>query len=71
MAPAGDLCLCRGATGWRSSAHDEPCDGRGAGAALPRDRPLREMHLVDGLDSGAAIYTRLQHALADGVELAK
>jgi hypothetical protein len=29
------------------------------------------MHLVDGLDSGAAIYTRLQHALADGVELAK
>jgi hypothetical protein len=29
------------------------------------------MHLVDGLDSGAAIYTRLHRALADGVELAK
>jgi WS/DGAT/MGAT family acyltransferase len=36
---------------------------------LPRDRPLWEMHLVDGLDSGAAIYTRLHHALADGVAL--
>ncbi|WP_170169751.1 wax ester/triacylglycerol synthase family O-acyltransferase [Nocardioides aurantiacus] len=36
---------------------------------LPRDRPLWEVHLVTGLDEGAAIYVRLHHALADGIAL--
>lgn len=36
---------------------------------LPRDRPLWEIHLVDGLDEGTAIYVRLHHALADGIAL--
>ena len=36
---------------------------------LPRDRPLWELHLVDGYGEGAAIYSRLHHALADGIAL--
>ena len=36
---------------------------------LPRDRPLWEMHLVDGYRDGAAIYSRLHHAMADGIAL--
>lgn len=36
---------------------------------LPRDRPLWDIHLVDGLDEGSAIYVRLHHALADGIAL--
>ena len=36
---------------------------------LPRDRPLWDIHLVEGLDEGSAIYVRLHHALADGIAL--
>ncbi|WP_148616448.1 wax ester/triacylglycerol synthase family O-acyltransferase [Nocardioides rubriscoriae] len=36
---------------------------------LPRDRPLWDIHLIDGLDEGSAIYVRLHHALADGIAL--
>ncbi len=36
---------------------------------LRRDRPLWEMHLVEGLQHGSAIYVRLHHALADGIAL--
>ncbi len=36
---------------------------------LRRDRPLWEIHLVDGMDEGSAIYVRLHHALADGIAL--
>ena len=38
---------------------------------LPRDRPLWEMHLVDGYGDGVAIYSRLHHALADGIALTR
>ena len=34
-----------------------------------RDRPLWEMHFIDGVGSGAALYCRFHHALADGVAL--
>ena len=36
---------------------------------LPRDRPLWDIHLINGLDEGSAIYVRLHHALADGIAL--
>jgi diacylglycerol O-acyltransferase len=36
---------------------------------LPRDRPLWEMHLLDGYGEGSAVYSRLHHALADGIAL--
>jgi WS/DGAT/MGAT family acyltransferase len=36
---------------------------------LKRDRPLWELHLLDGYGEGAAIYSRLHHALADGIAL--
>jgi len=36
---------------------------------LPRDRPLWEIHLVDGYRGGSAVVSRLHHALADGVAL--
>ncbi len=36
---------------------------------LPRDRPMWEMHLIDGLESGTAIFARLHHSLADGIAL--
>ena len=38
---------------------------------LPRDRPLWEMHLVDGYGGGSAVYSRLHHALADGIALTR
>jgi WS/DGAT/MGAT family acyltransferase len=38
---------------------------------LPRDRPLWEMHLVDGYRGGSAIYSRLHHAMADGIALTR
>lgn len=38
---------------------------------LPRDRPLWEMHLIDGYDDGSAVYSRLHHALADGIALVR
>ncbi len=40
-------------------------------APLPRDRPLWEIHLVEGLDVGTAMYVRLHHALADGIALTR
>jgi WS/DGAT/MGAT family acyltransferase len=33
------------------------------------DRPLWEMHFVDGFESGSAVVVRLHHALADGIAL--
>ena len=39
------------------------------GTPLLRDRPLWEIHLIDGYGSGSAIYSRLHHALADGIAL--
>jgi WS/DGAT/MGAT family acyltransferase len=38
---------------------------------LPRDRPLWEIHLIDGLGEGTAMYVRLHHALADGIALTR
>ena len=38
---------------------------------LPRDRPLWEMHLIDGYGDGSAIYSRLHHAMADGIALTR
>ena len=38
---------------------------------LERDRPLWEIHLIDGYAQGAAVYTRLHHALADGIALTR
>lgn len=38
---------------------------------LPRDRPMWEVHLVQGLDRGAAMYVRLHHSLADGIALTR
>jgi WS/DGAT/MGAT family acyltransferase len=38
---------------------------------LPRDRPLWEMHLIDGYRGGSAIYSRLHHAMADGIALTR
>jgi WS/DGAT/MGAT family acyltransferase len=38
------------------------------GELLPRDRPLWQMHLVDGLEGDRfAVYTKVHHALIDGV----
>lgn len=39
------------------------------GRPLDRDRPLWEIHLVDGYREGSAVYSRLHHALADGIAL--
>ncbi len=36
---------------------------------LPRDRPLWDIHLIEGLAEGSAIFLRLHHALADGIAL--
>ena len=43
--------------------------GRFLATPLPRDRPLWDIHLIDGLEHGSAIYVRLHHALADGIAL--
>lgn len=40
-------------------------------APLPRDKPLWEMHLIDGYDGGSAVYSRLHHSLADGIALVR
>lgn len=37
--------------------------------ALPRDRPLWQLHLVDGYGAGSAIVARIHHCLADGMAL--
>ncbi|MBJ7358390.1 wax ester/triacylglycerol synthase family O-acyltransferase [Nocardioides sp.] len=39
------------------------------GRPLDRDRPLWEIHLIDGYQGGSAVYSRLHHALADGIAL--
>ena len=36
---------------------------------LPRDRPLWEVHLLQGYGGGSAVYSRLHHSLADGIAL--
>jgi diacylglycerol O-acyltransferase len=41
------------------------------GRSLDRDRPLWEIHLIDGYGGGSAVYSRLHHALADGIALMK
>lgn len=41
------------------------------GVPLRRDRPLWEMHLIEGRPEGTAIFLRLHHALADGIALAR
>jgi len=38
---------------------------------LERDRPLWQMHLIDGYAGGSAVYSRLHHALADGIALTR
>jgi diacylglycerol O-acyltransferase len=43
--------------------------GRFLATPLPRDRPLWDIHLIEGLAEGSAIYVRLHHALADGIAL--
>ncbi len=36
-----------------------------------RNHPLWEIHQIDGYHKGAVVYTRLHHALADGIALAR
>jgi WS/DGAT/MGAT family acyltransferase len=38
---------------------------------LRRDRPLWEVHLLQGYGRGSAVYSRLHHSLADGIALTK
>lgn len=38
---------------------------------LPRDRPLWEVHVLQGYGAGTAVYSRLHHSLADGIALTK
>lgn len=40
-------------------------------APLDRAHPLWQLHLLDGYDDGAVVFTRLHHALADGIALAR
>ena len=42
---------------------------RYVGTPLPRDRPLWQMHLIHGYGGGSALYSRLHHAMADGMAL--
>jgi diacylglycerol O-acyltransferase len=42
-----------------------------ASTALPRERPLWEMHFIDDYRGGSAIYSRIHHCIADGVALFK
>ncbi len=41
------------------------------GTPLPRDRPLWQIHLVEGRPEGTALFLRLHHALADGIALTR
>lgn len=38
---------------------------------LLRDRPLWEVHVLQGYGAGSAVYSRLHHSLADGIALTK
>jgi len=38
---------------------------------LERSRALWEFHLIDGYGSGSAVYSRMHHAIADGIALAR
>ncbi len=38
---------------------------------LPSDRPLWEMHVIEGAGERSAIYVRMHHALADGIALTR
>lgn len=42
-----------------------------ASAPLDHERPLWEVHLIEGVGDGAVLMTRVHHALADGVTLAR
>lgn len=44
---------------------------RQMGMPLDHNRPLWEMHLIDGYQDGAATLTRMHHAIADGIALAR
>ena len=39
--------------------------------ALDRAHPLWQVHLIDGYGTGAAVFTRIHHSLADGVALTR
>ncbi len=43
----------------------------GISRQLPRDRPLWEVHLIDGYGVGSAVFCRFHHSLADGVALTR
>lgn len=43
--------------------------GHQASRPLPHDRPLWELHLVDGYGASSALYSRCHHSLADGQAL--
>ncbi len=55
-APGDDAALQRYVSGY-------------LGTPLPRERPLWDIHLINGLEEGSAVYVRLHHALADGIAL--
>src|SRR6187549_3155202 len=42
-----------------------------ATAPLDHERPLWEVHLIDDFGSGAAVLTRVHHAVGDGIALAR
>jgi WS/DGAT/MGAT family acyltransferase len=42
-----------------------------ATAPLDHERPLWEVHLIDDFGPGAAVLTRVHHAVADGIALAR
>lgn len=42
-----------------------------ASTDLDRDRPLWDVHLVDGVGDGCALVVRLHHCIADGIALAR
>ncbi len=41
-----------------------------ASVPISHERPMWELHLIDGYASGSAIVTRMHHAIADGIALA-
>jgi NTE family protein len=45
--------------------------GRLASAPLPRDRPLWQLHHVEGQGGGSVVVVRLHHALGDGTALVR